>query len=476
MVGCRRCWKIQNGVLQSKKDSDQDDEDDGDDDEPLPVPIVSSPDVVDDRKSPALTLQPPLNLGSPTPSSPIHIQASQSTPTVSFNSQGSRSVSSLPTSLPTSLSDANLTLLKSKPGGSHSDSPSSISIISEGSSMTAEGEGVQQQTPGGLPVPIISTTPPIEVAVTSSPASTDSESESHYSSASEGRASYHSINRQAPYAQLTGFGQIHNTHSKDSLAIPTRRMNGHHRQVSSETSADEGSSEDDDSETSIGTSVSAESGVSPPAKVSSTVQAKIVVESLPSQVQSSQQFSLQRPPRKPSKPKPVIMRSAYKRYLIATPPPVLVVHLKRFQQTSKAPLMLSFSNGFKKLDDYVSFPEHLDLSPFLAPRKEDYGLGKKSKKEKGKGKDARKAKANPREERCMYRLYAVVVHIGNMVGLVLLTRFWTFADNVLCVRSLVGTILRTLPSLRSLTCTILRSPLVPHLRTELKHPSHLKVR
>jgi len=117
------------------------------------------------------------------------------------------------------------------------------------------------------------------------------------------------------------------------------------------------------------------------------------------------------------------MRPAYKRYLIATPPPVLVIHLKRFQQTSKAPLMLSFSNGFKKLDDYVSFPEYLDLSPFLAPRKEDYGLGKKSKKEKGKEKGVHKTKASPREERCMYRLYAVVVHIGNMVGLVLFSSF-----------------------------------------------------
>jgi ubiquitin carboxyl-terminal hydrolase 16/45 len=71
--------------------------------------------------------------------------------------------------------------------------------------------------------------------------------------------------------------------------------------------------------------------------------------------------------------------------------------------------MLSFSNGFKKIDDYVSFPEYLDLSPFLSPRKEDYGLGKKRKE-----KEAKK-KSNPREERCMYRLYGVVVHIGNMV-------------------------------------------------------------
>jgi hypothetical protein len=75
---------------------------------------------------------------------------------------------------------------------------------------------------------------------------------------------------------------------------------------------------------------------------------------------------------------------------------------------------MSFSHGFKKLDDYVSFPEYLDLLPFLAPRKEDYGLGKKKGKERGNGRESRKMRG--KEEPCMYRLYAVVVHIGNMLG------------------------------------------------------------
>jgi ubiquitin C-terminal hydrolase len=95
------------------------------------------------------------------------------------------------------------------------------------------------------------------------------------------------------------------------------------------------------------------------------------------------------------------MRPAFKRYLIATPPPVLVIHLKRFQQLSKAPLM-SFSSGFKKLEDFVAFPECLDIGPFIAPRKEDFGL--------------RKGGSLKRAGPCMYRLYAVVVHIGNMLG------------------------------------------------------------
>ncbi|KAJ8509390.1 hypothetical protein ONZ45_g8417 [Pleurotus djamor] len=108
------------------------------------------------------------------------------------------------------------------------------------------------------------------------------------------------------------------------------------------------------------------------------------------------------------RPKPVLLCPAYKRYLIAVPPPVLVIHLKRFQQLSKTPVM-SFSHGFKKLDDYISFPEYLDLTPFLAPKKEDFGLGKHA--------NAIGLPASGRDpKKCVYRLYAVVVHIGNMLG------------------------------------------------------------
>lgn len=103
--------------------------------------------------------------------------------------------------------------------------------------------------------------------------------------------------------------------------------------------------------------------------------------------------------------KQVLMRPAYKRYLISSPPPILVVHLKRFQQTSKVPLA-SFASGFKKLDDYISFPEYLDLAPYLAPKKEDYFPTKFST---ARGRIRR-------TEPCMYRLYAVVVHIGNLLG------------------------------------------------------------
>ena len=69
------------------------------------------------------------------------------------------------------------------------------------------------------------------------------------------------------------------------------------------------------------------------------------------------------------------MQPVYKRYLIAAPPPVLVFPLKQFQPITKMDL-ISSSHGSKKPDRYVTFPEYPDLMPFLAPRKEAYGLGK----------------------------------------------------------------------------------------------------
>jgi hypothetical protein len=163
-------------------------------------------------------------------------------------------------------------------------------------------------------------------------------------------------------------------------------------------SADESSDEALDSDASASTSIFSDSSSIPSAAVS--------VEQLLSPVMAPPASKLPSPltpPRTP-RPKQVLMRSAYKRYLIATPPPILVIHLKRFQQLAKTPI-ISFSSGFKKLDDFVSFPECLDIAPFLAPRKEDFCFGQ-----------ARKLKNSSKSTgRCMYRLYAVVVHIGNMV-------------------------------------------------------------
>ncbi|OCB90513.1 cysteine proteinase [Sanghuangporus baumii] len=163
--------------------------------------------------------------------------------------------------------------------------------------------------------------------------------------------------------------------------------------------------------------------------------------------------------------KQVILRRAYKRYLIACPPPVLVVHLKRFQQIGRPSSHLHslsglgvgsnggstggygysqyqfFQANFKKLDDMVRFPEYFDLSPFLLPSKDEVlGEGKRSKGKRGRRGKKRRSKGDEKDreggseeeqegkqekdtsggkvraEGCMYRLYAVVVHIGNMLG------------------------------------------------------------
>ncbi|KIM24064.1 hypothetical protein M408DRAFT_318882, partial [Serendipita vermifera MAFF 305830] len=108
----------------------------------------------------------------------------------------------------------------------------------------------------------------------------------------------------------------------------------------------------------------------------------------------------------PSIPKSqrVVLRKAFKRYLIAVPPPVLVIHLKRFQQVSRTPVAIFGS--LKKIDDFIAFPEYLDLKPFIAPRREEYGL-RQSKIKNDKG---------AYDKQVLYRLYAVVVHIGNMLG------------------------------------------------------------
>jgi len=144
----------------------------------------------------------------------------------------------------------------------------------------------------------------------------------------------------------------------------------------------------------------------------------------PSLIREPAAAALSRPPRSQQ----YIHRRALKRYLIATPPPVLVIHLKRFQQVAQPPI--SVYGSFKKIDDYVSFPEYLDLRPFIAPRREDYGLGRKGKEmveEKraaiaaappglAKWRFAMESERVPAPEPANYRLYAVVVHIGNMLG------------------------------------------------------------
>ncbi|KAK9900033.1 cysteine proteinase [Cystobasidium minutum MCA 4210] len=147
-------------------------------------------------------------------------------------------------------------------------------------------------------------------------------------------------------------------------------------------------------------------------------------------------------PTLPPRSQRFVPRRAHKRYLISSLPPILVLHLKRFQQTHKS-LFSSFGD-LKKLDDKVTFPLYLDMAPFMAPPPlspgkpstvekalgkdglrsgddSDYntsgGGGKKSSRSEGdrsKSWFRRSAPTNEMRSSCIYRLYAVIVHKGSM--------------------------------------------------------------
>ncbi|WVR05167.1 hypothetical protein IAU60_002179 [Kwoniella sp. DSM 27419] len=113
----------------------------------------------------------------------------------------------------------------------------------------------------------------------------------------------------------------------------------------------------------------------------------------------------------------VVMGRAFKRYLIAKAPEVLVFHFKRFKQTHKSNYGFSSFYDLKKIDDPVSFPETLDLAPFLAPNRRDYKVretpeGPRAAYMEWPNPDQGPSHLDP----VMYKLYAVVVHLGTMIG------------------------------------------------------------
>ncbi|KAG5654546.1 hypothetical protein H0H81_000071 [Sphagnurus paluster] len=354
MVGCRRCWKIENGEYEVHEDDGNDEDSDSvDHHDQGSVGSHSQPHT----PAPTLngTVRAKRDLSNLRPAALTNIPMSMSTPTVQLyshtNTSDDHSITSLPTADTASTTESEL------------DTDSSSIVLVSHPDRQKDNTPL---TPGGLPIPHISTTGPDSSNSTISPPPID-----------RSVSLPHSIPIAQPNPRL---GQVLNHFPPssqphiDTLMVPKAR-----RQLRPEIDTEESSGAESDASAATST------------------------QSFDSTASTSK---LPTPHRKPRKPKPVIMRPAYKRYLIGTPPPVLVIHLKRFQQISKT-YMLSFSHGFKKLDDYVTFPEVLDLTPYLAPKKEDFGLGRKgkfgaSKKEKG--------------EKCLYRLYAVVVHIGNMLG------------------------------------------------------------
>ncbi|KAJ2919019.1 hypothetical protein MD484_g1447, partial [Candolleomyces efflorescens] len=454
MVGCRRCWKIANGVWPKRKEEEGVDEEDSDSVENEGSSAVPASQPLQDTTTTNSNNNDSDNNGS----MPLHhLPTSISTPTVAFFSESdarrldnadTRSISSLPTGVSSSS--------PLPPSGQASPAEPRSPVISRTNSESGESSSFESAhtTPGGLPIPVIETTgpdPPTANGLSSTASSiisVESTSESlddggvgaqtHPPAVLSALQKLNGIVAPKPTRpNLVNHSQLVNgatVNSKDSLPVP---VHSHRRRAgqgdnNGGMTTDEDESSADESDTSMGTTTSMSEAESSSAMSTGSAGVRPSVppglEGVNGGVNSNSTASAETatatpgppaatapPPakKKPSKPKPVIMRPAYKRYLIATPPPVLVVHLKRFQQLNKSPF-LSFSHGFKKLDDYITFPEYLDLTPFLAPRKEDYGLGKKSKlrdlKEKAmKGKEKE-------EERCMYRLYAVVVHIGNMLG------------------------------------------------------------
>ena len=379
MVGCRLCWKVANGLYKPKVRPQDGCEDSDSEESEKSEGTAAKPDLGPDRAERAAF---ELERSSPSPSPSVPTSASNSVASLDAWSDSTY------TTPPSSLS--NDVIPPSQPQAL----PRPL-ILNDASSPPTTPEP-HLTAYGGMPIPLISTTapePPLSPPVATKATSLfpDRHSFIHHSGLAEVLA--------APLPV------------KDSLRAPKvtrhKRMPGDADSITE--SVDDSSDDALDSDAS-GSMLSDSSSVGSPA-VSPAASPNISAEQLPP---VSFTPPILGPPLVPThtkipRSKQVIMRPAFKRYLIATPPPVLVIHLKRFQQMTKAPVM-SFSSGFKKLEDFVAFPECLDISPFIAPRKEDFGLGKRDKS------NVPSKKAG----RCMYRLYAVVVHIGNMVRVKLL--------------------------------------------------------
>ena len=372
MVGCRRCWKIENGMYKPQTRPLGECEDSDSDESEKSQGPSARPDVNPDLPERAASdLERRSSLSSASASSSI----------ASLDAQSDSTYNTPPSSLS---NDAILPLQ------SHSMSKKNLPLSLSMNEIIPEQIIPESQltTYGGMPIPVISTTAP-ESPLSSSTAANGT-------SPLPGKPQF--INHSGLAEVLAAPLPV-----KDSLRAPKvtrhKRMPG---DADSITDADESSDDALDSDAS-GSMLSDSSSVgsvaaSPAASSGISLEQHPLVDT-PTSRRLSAPTSVKIP-----RSKQVIMRPAFKRYLIATPPPVLVIHLKRFQQLSKVPV-LSFSSGFKKLEDFVAFPELLDIGPFIAPRKEDFGLGKGS----------RLKAPYKRVGRCMYRLYAVVVHIGNMV-------------------------------------------------------------
>ncbi|KAH7882396.1 peptidase C19, ubiquitin carboxyl-terminal hydrolase 2 [Phlebopus sp. FC_14] len=363
MVRCHRCWKIANGVYKPRPKEctrDSDSCTDTDDEDADRTRIKQSPST----SNPTLSrIKQTTSAVGPSDSVPLHSAISlPDTPKLQDTPQ-----------------TGNTDLIpRTIAGSSNRLIPPSLQLNDDISPLEPTVSDTQSQT-FSIPIPIISTTAP------ESPMS-----------ASTARPTSSGGNMASSLP--TGPSLAAASSSRTSLGAP---LNKHRREKDrglDSTNESDGFS-DEESETLLSAYSDISSAASPNASQECLEAPSQSVQDVSSKSESTSQ------PAGVPRSKQFIMRPAYKRYLIATPPPTLVIHLKRFQQTSKTPVV-SFSTGFKKLDDYISFPEYLDLAPYLAPNREDY-FGPKASTGRGRAR---------RTDSCMYRLYAVVVHIGNMLG------------------------------------------------------------
>ncbi|KAH7922903.1 peptidase C19, ubiquitin carboxyl-terminal hydrolase 2 [Leucogyrophana mollusca] len=390
MVGCHRCWKIANGLYKPKpkpkepaKECDSCTDSDEEKAEGVEVEAVReqqfhTPEAPHQHDESALTFRPHVvNSSSPaSPSVSVDPSPSSSVTSLQDTSDSHDTSDTLPSDLSTNTTIGSRQIKPPPP-------PPYLALDEEEALQQTTSPEILPATYGGRPIPLISTTGP------ESPLSP--------------RTARPMPSRVDTFASSTTQSSMAtSSSSRASLLAPRDRHKRQRERRSDSLTESTNETSDEESELSV---YSDASSAPSPALSPNASHDNLSHPPLPKPSTSDKRSSATLRSSGVPRSKQVIMRSAYKRYLIATPPPVLVIHLKRFQQISKTPV-LSFSSGFKKLDDYVSFPEYLDLAPYLAPKKEDYLQAKLAEK-RGRMK---------RAERCSYRLYAVVVHIGNMLG------------------------------------------------------------
>ncbi|KAF9166042.1 Ubiquitin carboxyl-terminal hydrolase 16 [Mortierella sp. AD011] len=114
---------------------------------------------------------------------------------------------------------------------------------------------------------------------------------------------------------------------------------------------------------------------------------------------------------KPSQESKYLLRKAYKRYLVSSLPPTLVLHLKRFEQsTSRFGLM-------RKIEDHVDIPFEIDMSPYCIPASDLVEEDAEEFNQDGRVKvPAAAASWNNEKTSKKYRLYGATVHQGSLAS------------------------------------------------------------